>query len=61
MPISKARQEANNRYLKKAYFQLAIRLPKSAQYKERIQEAAEAAGISSTEFVRRAIDKALEG
>ncbi|WP_308546054.1 hypothetical protein [uncultured Selenomonas sp.] len=52
MAVLKAKLRANARYQKKAYDQLAIRLPKGER--ERFAEYADEQGISLAEYVRRA-------
>lgn len=58
MPISKPQQAAVARYSKAHYDMISIRLPKG--YRDRIQKAATAAGVSSTAYIRAAIDAAIE-
>ena len=58
MAISKAQQAAVKRYSNAHYDQISVRLPKG--YRDRIQQAAEAAGVSSTAYIRAALDAAME-
>lgn len=52
MKTSESKIRANTRYNKKAYDQLAIRLPKGER--ERFAAYAEGKGLSLAEYVRRA-------
>lgn len=56
MTVLKAKLRANARYQKKAYDQLAVRLPKGER--ERFAEYADEQGVSLAEYVRRACYRA---
>ena len=58
MPVSKAQQKAQNKWIAKAYDRITLTVPKGQ--KERLQAHAEAHGESVNGFINRAIDEAIE-
>ncbi|OUO05359.1 Arc family DNA-binding protein [Flavonifractor sp. An4] len=58
MTVSKAQIAAVGRYEAKAYDKILLRLPKGER--DRIQEAAEAAGLSVNAWIKRAIEKEFD-
>lgn len=57
MPVSKAQQKAQNKWIAKAYDRINLTVPKGQ--KERLQAHAEAHGESVNGFINRAISEAL--
>lgn len=60
MPLSKAKLEANNRYLAKNYESIAIRSPKDQRLGERLRIAANRKGINKREYILNALTDRLE-
>ena len=58
MAISKSQQAAIKRYVDAHYDRVEIKLPKG--YRDRLQQAAERAGVSTTAYIKAAIDAAME-
>lgn len=58
MPISKAQQRAQNKWIAKAYDRINLTVPKGK--KETIQAYAAAQGESVNGFINRAIDHEME-
>jgi len=58
LTVSKAQIAAVGRYEAKAYDKILLRLPKGER--DRIQEAAEAAGLSVNAWIKRAIEKEFD-
>ena len=58
MPASKAQQQAQNRWIAKAYDRINLTVPKG--HKETIQAHAAAQGESVNGFIGRAIQEAME-
>ena len=58
MPVSKAQQKAQNKWIAKAYDRINLTVPKGQ--KERLQAHAEAHGESVNGFINRAISETLE-
>lgn len=58
MPISKAQQRAQNKWIAKAYDRINLTVPKGK--KETIQAYAAAQGESVNGFINRAIDEKME-
>ena len=61
MPISKAKREADARYHKKAYEQIAFIVRRDAEINgDYIRSHAEAMGESTNSFIKRAIMETIE-
>lgn len=58
MPISKARQRANDKYAKKAYESVAIRIRKGTR--ETWRQAADKAGLSLASYIQLAVKEKME-
>ena len=58
MPVSKAQQKAQNKWIAKAYDRINLTVPKGQT--ERLQARAEAQGESVNGFINRAISETLE-
>ena len=58
MPVSKAQQKAQNKWIKKTYDRINLTVTKGR--KDIIQSHAEAQGESVNGFINRAIDEAME-
>ena len=58
MPVSKAQQKAQNKWIAKASDRINLTVPKGQ--KERLQAHAEAHGESVNGFINRAISETLE-
>lgn len=58
MPVSKAQQKAQNKWIAKAYDRINLTVPKGK--KDTIQAHAEAQGESVNGFINRAIDHEME-
>ena len=58
MPVSKAQQKAQNKWIAKAYDRINLTVPKGQ--KERLQAHAEAHGESVNGFINRAITETME-
>lgn len=58
MPVSKAQQKAQNKWIAKAYDRINLTVPKGK--KETIQAHAEAQGQSVNAFINGAIDREME-
>ena len=58
MPVSKAQQKAQNKWIAKAYDRINLTVPKGQ--KERLQAHAEAHGESVNGIINRAISETLE-
>ena len=60
MAMSKAKLEANNRYLASTYEQIAIRVHKDERIKDRVKIAATRQGITPRKYILTAIKTALD-
>ncbi len=61
MPISKAKREADARYHKKAYEQIAFIVRRDAEINgDYIRAHAEAMGESTNSFIKRAVTETIE-
>lgn len=58
MAISKAQQQAVNRYMAKAYDRINLTVPKGR--KDVIRDHADRLGVSVNAFIQRAIDETIE-
>ena len=58
MPLSEAKKRANHKYSATHRDQIRFDAPKG--FKERVQQAAQAEGVSTSFYMRRAILEALE-
>ena len=58
MPVSKAQQQATNRYISKVYDRINLTVAKGR--KDEIKAHAERQGESVNGFINRAIDEAME-
>ena len=58
MPISEARKRANKKYNDIHTDQIRFDAPRG--FKERVQQAAQAAGVSTSQYMRQAILDAME-
>lgn len=58
MPVSKAQQKAQNKWIAKAYDRINLTVPKGK--KDTIQAHAEAQGESVNGFINRAISETME-
>ncbi|MBS5933729.1 MAG: hypothetical protein KIC94_12750 [Clostridiales bacterium] len=57
-PVSEAKKQANERYTKKTYDEIKIRVPKGQ--KEIIKDHAESMNESTNAFINRAIDHTIK-
>lgn len=58
MPVSKAQQRAQNKWIEKTYDRINLTVPKG--YKTKIQDHAAAQGESVNGFINRAISETME-
>lgn len=56
--MSRTSSQVKNRYNKKVYHTISIRLPKG--WREQVKEAAEAAGESFAGYVRNAVESRMD-